>query len=183
MLAANQVITGQNFGNAPGVVIPPATISGQKFDDLNSNGTKDAGEPPITGVLIHLFDKATAGATFHQHQTSDINGNFSFGNLTPGEYILCEQGGPPTQTGPLSDASGGLCATHTGVAGSRGYDITVAGGDNSTGNNFGNHTTNVPPPPFVQIPTLDRYALIALAVLLGMVGAVVVRRRQKRTKR
>ena len=183
VLAANQVVTGKNFGNAPGIVRDFATISGQKFDDLNSNGAKDSGEPPITGVQIHLFDKATGGTNFHQHQTSDINGNFSFGNLNAGEYILCEQGGPPTQTGPATDGSGGLCATHTGVPNSRGYDITVAAGENSTGNNFGNHTQNIPPPPHEQIPTLDEYALLALAVLLGIMGAVVVRRRQNQAKR
>src|SRR5262245_53402817 len=124
VLTANQTITGEDFGNTV-INVEVGSISGQTFNDLTGNGFKDAGDPGMQGIQIHVFDKATLGATTHLHTFSDVNGNFSFANVPVGEYIVCEQGGPPTQTFPTSDGSGGLCATHTGVPGSRGYDITV----------------------------------------------------------
>jgi hypothetical protein len=177
VLSANQVVTGKDFGNAPGIVKSFGTIGGTKFNDLTGNGVKDAGDPPITGLQIHLFDKAT-GTTVHLHATTDISGNYAFDNLDPGEYIVCEQGGPPTQTFPTVDGSGGLCASHTGVAGSRGYDIVLTSNQKSFGNDFGNHTAEQPPPPRTGIPTLSEYGLMALALLLGIAGALAQRRRQ-----
>ncbi len=47
----NQQITGLDFGNAQGN--PAGTVSGVKFNDLNANGTRDAGEPAIAGVTIY----------------------------------------------------------------------------------------------------------------------------------
>jgi hypothetical protein len=177
VLSANQSVTGNDFGNAPPTVPPPGSLSGNKFEDLTGNGIKDPGDPGLQGIQIHVFDKATSGATFHAHTLSDVNGNFSFANVPVGEYIVCEQGGPPTQTFPAADGSGGLCATHTGVAGSRGYDITVASNLNTGGNDFGNRVVRQPPPP-TQIPTLDEYGLLALAVLLGLAGVLAQRRRR-----
>jgi hypothetical protein len=137
VLGVNQASVGNDFGNFFG-----GSITGTKFNDLNGNGVKDAGDPPVSGLQIHLLDKATSGATFHKDTATDGSGNFSFGNVPPGEYILCEQGGPapfsPAQTLPASDGSGGVCATHTGITGSRGYDIVLTANQASTGNDFGN---------------------------------------------
>jgi hypothetical protein len=178
VLTANLAVTGKDFGNDPGLT---STISGQKFNDLIGNGVKDGGDPPISGLQIHIFDKATSGATLHQHAFTDGSGNYSF-TVPAGEYIVCEQGGPapssPAQTFPASDASGGLCATHVSVAGSRGYDVIVAGGANSTGNDFGNFTDPPPPGPPRPIPTLADFALLLLASLLGVSGASALRRRK-----
>src|SRR4029077_7630953 len=45
---------------------PPGTIAGTLFNDLNANGTEDAGEPPLAGWTVYI----------------DANGN---GQLDPGE--------------------------------------------------------------------------------------------------
>lgn len=42
--------TGQDFGNFQ----PPGSISGTLFNDLNNNGTRDAGEPPLAGWTVYL---------------------------------------------------------------------------------------------------------------------------------
>jgi hypothetical protein len=180
VLTANQTVTSTDFGNFFGGT--GGTIGGQKFKDLTGNGVKDAGDPPLAGVQIHLFDKATSGATVHQDTLTGVTGNYSF-TVPAGEYILCEQSGPPNQTYPAADASGGLCATHVGIAGSRGYDITVANGVVSTGNNFGNLAAAPPPPPgppATPIPTLDDFALLGLVALLGASGAFALPRRKLR---
>jgi parallel beta helix pectate lyase-like protein len=128
--------------------------SGTKFNDLNGINGRDPGEPGIQGVQIHLFDKATLGATVHEHQVTDASGNYSFSvpvlpgaaTGTCGEFIVCEQGGPPTQTFPATDGSGGLCAAHVGLAASNGYDVTLVLGVPDTGNDFGNRVAFPPCP-------------------------------------
>src|SRR5262249_37087936 len=48
---SGQSVTGRDFGNR---LINPATISGQKFHDLNANGVKDAGEPGLAGWRVYI---------------------------------------------------------------------------------------------------------------------------------
>ena len=181
VLTSNQTVTGQDFGNFFG-----GTISGHKFSDLNGNGTQDAGDPPVAGLQIHLFDKATGGSAVHLETLTDASGNYTFGPLQPGEYMVCEQGGPgsPTpQTFPASDGSGGACATHVGVAGSRGYDVVLTANQAVTGQDFGNDPGLPPPPPPPgppqAIPTLGDFALLAVAALLALSGAIALPRRRR----
>ncbi len=77
----------------------PATISGIVFNDLNSNGIFNVGEPGIANVFVVLRD--TLGNCI-QIQT-DSNGNYSFTNITTaGAYTIYEtvatpNACPPTQ--------------------------------------------------------------------------------------
>lgn len=87
------------------------------------------------------------------------------------------------QSFPASDVSGGVCATHTGVAGSRGYDIVLTANQTITGRDFGNDPNGpLPPPPGnpPKVPTLDDLALLALAALLDLSGAFRPQRRRLR---
>jgi subtilisin-like proprotein convertase family protein len=48
-------VTGVDFGNWVAVSQPtPGSISGQKFNDLNGNGTKESGEPGLPGWVIYI---------------------------------------------------------------------------------------------------------------------------------
>ena len=136
-LAANQAITAQDFGNFFG-----GMVSGQKFSDLADDGVQDAGDPRVPGMQIILIDKGTGGGTVNLTTNTDASGNFSFGLILPGEYYLCEQAGPapniPAQTFPATDESSGACATRTGIAGSRGYDIVLGVNGTSSNKDFGN---------------------------------------------
>ena len=56
------------------------------WDDLNSNGDQDIGEPGIPGVTVELVlesNGSTVDAT-----TSDANGNYSFSNVAAGNYRI-----------------------------------------------------------------------------------------------
>ena len=79
---ANRTSSGNLFGNRA----LTGTISGVKFNDVNGNGVRDADEPGLPGVEIHLTNASGAVTT----TTSDAAGAFSFTNLSAGTYTLAE---------------------------------------------------------------------------------------------
>ncbi len=107
----------------------PHSISGTKFNDTNSNATRDPGEAGLSGWTIRLTrpDGSTINAT------TDANGSYKFENLTSGTYRVSEvRQDNWTQTYPawLGD-----------------HIINVTDG-NVTGVDFGNNYLPVPDIPF-----------------------------------
>jgi hypothetical protein len=129
----------------------PGNLSGVKFNDLNQNGVKDAGEPGLIGWTIHLFDTGTM-ALLQTTVTSAPDGFYTF-SLPPGNYTVCEalQAGW-TQTAPCVAGTPATCtgtpilpgvslATCTGLApglGPLGYTFTVGGFELPSHIDFGN---------------------------------------------
>src|SRR6266508_1491680 len=126
---AGQSETGNDFGN-----FRNATKSGTKFEDLDADGVRDAGEPGIAGVEIHLFGTDGAGTAVHQHATTDANGDYSF-SVAPGSYTVCET--VPAGFTQSFPSSGADCSGHA-EAGGFGYAITLTSGEADSGNDFGN---------------------------------------------
>ncbi len=132
-LTSNQTDSGNDFGNYRN-----ATKTGTKFNDLNNNGTKDTGEPGLSGWTIRAYADAngdgltTTGETFVS-TTTDTSGNYSF-TLRPGNYVVCEvlQAGW-TQTFPTGTDE----CTLTGL-GADGWAITLTSNQTDSGNDFGN---------------------------------------------
>jgi uncharacterized protein (DUF2141 family) len=60
------------------------TVSGTVFEDRNGNGTRDAGERGIGGVIVSLTDEG--GSTRENTTTSD--GSYAFTGVDPGDYTL-----------------------------------------------------------------------------------------------
>jgi hypothetical protein len=119
--------TGNDFGN-----FRPASKSGTKFHDLDADGVKDLGEPGLAGWEIHMFGSTAVGA-FDLHTTTDATGAYKFEGLRPGTYTVCETVVAGwTQSSP---SSGVDCSGH---GGGFGYQVTLASGQNETGNDFGN---------------------------------------------
>jgi serine-aspartate repeat-containing protein C/D/E len=109
-------ITGLDFGNQ----LIPNAIGGFKFEDLNANGARDPGEPPLAGVTILLTP--AAGGTARTTVT-DASGNFLFTGVTPGSYVLTEVvPSGYTETMPATD----------------GIPVTLVAGGSSINNVFGN---------------------------------------------
>jgi hypothetical protein len=144
-LTSNQVDSGNDFGN-----FRNATKSGAKFNDLNGDGDRDAGEPGISGVQIHLFGTDGRGNTVHLHTTTvtdnpattgvDETGRYSI-SAPPGTYTVCET--VPIGYTQSFPSSGADCSGHTGIAGSKGYAITLTSGQLDSGNDFGNFQNGV----------------------------------------
>ncbi|WP_394940796.1 SdrD B-like domain-containing protein [Psychromicrobium sp. YIM B11713] len=72
-------------------VYQPATIGDTVFQDADSNGTFDNGEPTVPGVTVALLDgngqpAKDADGNPVAPVTTGADGKYSFGNLAPGSY-------------------------------------------------------------------------------------------------
>ena len=110
-VAPAQTRTDVNFGYDG-----TGSLAGVVFRDDNGNGTQDAGEPGLAGVVVTLtgvdgfgnpvLDPAT-GQPYSA--TTDAAGAFTFSTLVPGTYALTET--QPAAYGDGADARGTLGGT------------------------------------------------------------------------
>jgi len=73
--------TNLDFGN-----FRATGFSGMKFEDLNGNGAKDAGEPGLSGWTIRLMKEGTEV----ESQVTAADGTYSFTSISPGSYTVEE---------------------------------------------------------------------------------------------
>jgi len=57
------------------------TISGTKYNDLNGNGKRDAGEPGIAGWTIQCYNKQNGNWVLMQTTTTNVSGYYIFSGL------------------------------------------------------------------------------------------------------
>src|SRR5262249_61732605 len=67
---------------------PPASISGFVLTDTNANGTIDAGDTGLGGVVVTLTGMDNQGHSVTATAVTDVNGFYQFTNLLPGTYAL-----------------------------------------------------------------------------------------------
>jgi len=117
-LTAGQDVAGRDFGNTV-----PRSISGKKFNDLDGDGVFDNGEPGLSDWTIFIDEDGDKILDANETSTpTDAEGDYSFADLEPGTYTICEVNPGWPQTVPA-----GGCHT-----------VTLGSGDNATGKNFGN---------------------------------------------
>ena len=118
----------------------PASISGYKYldsgNDGDGDGLPDAGDTPIGGWDISLFESDGGGGwNLVATQTTAGDGSYSFDNLPPGDYLVCEElQANFIESYPLNTDCVAVGATYE----PGGYAITLATGEDSTNNNFFN---------------------------------------------
>ena len=96
---------GLKFGNQR--VNLPGQICATKYHDLNGNGIRDSGEPPLSGVSINLNPGG-------QSQATDASGNVCFLVAVPGSYSVSELASPGwQQTQPAGGAQYNNIAPNT----------------------------------------------------------------------
>ncbi|MCA1833707.1 MAG: hypothetical protein LC750_13455, partial [Actinobacteria bacterium] len=137
-LTSHQLDAGNDFGNYQN-----ATKTGVKFNDLNANGVKDAGEPGLNGWVINAYKDVDASGTLSAGDTFDstnttatvatVDGTYSL-SLKPGKYIICEV---MQTTWVQTYPSGTACASNS-TLGAAGWAITLTSGQLDADNNFGN---------------------------------------------
>ena len=101
------------------------SISGQKYNDVDGDGIKDLEEVGLPGWTINL------SGTTNNSTVTDQSGNYSFLGLGDGTYNVCEI----LQAGwqQIFPSSPQFCPGP-----SAGYSISIGGGNDAIGNNFGN---------------------------------------------
>ena len=113
----------------------PGMISGYVYGDVNNNGLRETGEPPISGALVTLLD--AAGKQVGQ-TTTDQQGFYKFTGLTSQVYCIVE-------TQPVGwldglDAAGTIGGVTVGSADNPGdkiRNINLLWGDSGIQYNFG----------------------------------------------
>ncbi|WP_179372670.1 SdrD B-like domain-containing protein [Nitrosopumilus ureiphilus] len=116
------VVNDVNFGFQS---VPPGTITGIKFNDLDGNGVQDTGEPGVSSVQICSTPGNTCTFT-------NFNGNYQL-NLPPADYTVYEPFSQPFVTLNL------LATTPS-------QTVTVISNQVTSGVNFGNIVADSPPP-------------------------------------
>ena len=153
-LAGGQVDSGNDFGN-----YRKATKSGMKFEDIDNDGVKDAGEPGLAGWVIRAYSDTNGDgalqvgeSTIAASATTASGGTYSL-SLNPGKYVVCEvaQGGF-TQTAPANTK----CSAIVGLA-PGGWAISLSSGQTEVNNDFGNHRIPFEPPRVCRTLKLNRH--------------------------
>ena len=115
-VGTNQAINNINFGNRQLPLV--GSISGIKFNDLNGNGIRDNGEPGLENWEIKLSGSS------NQSDMTDANGEYSFTNLSAGNYSVSETNQNNwQQTYPPSPGT---------------HSVTLSSGQNVANIDFGN---------------------------------------------
>ncbi|QLG69612.1 MAG: internalin, putative [Candidatus Woesebacteria bacterium] len=92
------------------------SVAGIKYNDINGNGVKNDGENGLSGWTVKLMDEA--GTTELASTTTDVNGNYSFMNIVPGNYKVCEINQTDwSNTDPGVGLTSPVCNSITVVAG------------------------------------------------------------------
>src|SRR6185437_12750882 len=139
-LVSNQTKAGDDFGNYRN-----AKITGRKFDDLNADGTDNAGsDPGVGGFVVSAYSDTNGdgvlsatefGAGTAATDVTAANGSYTLSGLKPGSYVVCE-----TQQSPWieSKPTGSKCAA-TGSGADGGYAETLVSNQTKAGDDFGNY--------------------------------------------
>ena len=121
-LGSNGSVTGKNFGNAT----PGGSVEGLKFGDHDADGSRDAGEPGLSGFTIFVdYDGDAALDAGEPHAVSGSTGDYRVDNVNPGTWTVREV----QQAGWTCSAPAGCAYTSQAVA----ADAPVSGRD------FGNY--------------------------------------------
>jgi ELWxxDGT repeat protein/predicted outer membrane repeat protein len=107
----------------------PGSISGTVWNDFDSDGARDAGEPGLAGVTIYLDLNQNGQLDAGERSTvTDAKGNYEFSEVSAGTYTVAEVVSEGwEQTSPTGGA-------HT---------VQLAAGEDVAGKNLGNRLAGV----------------------------------------
>ena len=113
---------------ADGQILPPGEIfGGYKFNDLNGNGRRDAGEPGLANWTMWIDLNGNGAKDSGEETLTNPDGSFFFTALSPGTYTIHEE------------MQSGWVQTHPGGSGI--HTVTVQAGQATASVAFGNRRT------------------------------------------
>lgn len=86
------LVSGDRDDSIDAGYFQPAQLGSYVWMDLNINGIRESGEPPVDEVIVNLYREGDTSPW--RTTTTDANGNFLFTELPPGRYRL--RFDPPT---------------------------------------------------------------------------------------
>ncbi|MEY2857957.1 MAG: hypothetical protein RLZZ74_2269, partial [Cyanobacteriota bacterium] len=122
------VASGENDKGNDFVEVKPGSLSGHISQDTDGDRTGDA---PLANVELTLLDSKGNVVT---KTTTDADGNYSFKDLTPGDYTVVET--QPTGFGNVSEQEGGADDDQPNDNILNSIKANVAPGENDKGNDF-----------------------------------------------
>lgn len=134
-------LPNNNFGELTG------SLSGFVYVDLDNDGIRDGGEPPIPGVTVTLTGTDIRGEPVTAETTTKADGSYLFPGLLAGTYEIVE-----TQPVAYLDGKDTIGSQGGKVADDRLFAIELAAGEHGIENNFGEllpptPTATATPPP------------------------------------
>lgn len=70
------------------ITVVASSIGDYVWNDTNSNGVQDAGEPAVAGVPVSVTGTDVDGNVITRTTTTDAAGNYLFDNLPSGSYVV-----------------------------------------------------------------------------------------------
>ncbi|HWI32552.1 MAG TPA: SdrD B-like domain-containing protein [Microbacterium sp.] len=117
--------------------IPPATVSGVVYNDIDGNGVQDAGEPGLADVVVDLDGVDDLGAAVSETLQTGVDGSYEFVQVRPGTYTLSETDPAGYLDGKETAGGAGGIVDNSAPGSKTISDITVGVGVAATGNLFG----------------------------------------------
>ncbi|WP_182867220.1 beta-propeller fold lactonase family protein [Rhodopirellula sp. JC639] len=141
-VALNQVITDLNFGAR----YLGYQITGTQFDDLNDNGVRDAGEPPLSGVTVFADLNNNGFPDSGEPQTtSGSGGDYVLTGTQPGTFTvraLSPEHYRPSNSYPSRDRLFGISNLHSQLPSPTG--LVLSEFDPANGDVLGEFVVNQP---------------------------------------
>jgi hypothetical protein len=83
-------LAGHDLTNNDFAELLASSLSGYVYYDVNHNGVRDPGDPPILGTPVTLTGVNDLGQAVSQAMRTLGDGSYSFGGLRPGSYTITE---------------------------------------------------------------------------------------------
>ncbi len=155
----NGVSTNNDFGQ-----IKPSSVSGYVYIDLNNNGTRDPGEPPVPGTTVTLTGSNDLGGFAPLVVQTDGNGFYQFSSLRPGNYTITKT--PPPNLVDGKSSLGTVSGVSVGNVNSK-DQLFLSLAENQTGVNYNFAELLPPTQPQVTPPTIPPPRVLTKVLFLS----------------